>query len=261
MGTDPANTRSLVEFAQGRLTSEVSLEVLELVESNSDRSAELETVIDILDAVENATLFSDDPRESRSSTGLSIRGQHPLFGSAIRAAALVVALIGAVLIAQEVTKPEMLSLAHVDPQDFDFRTRGEGKQIIEVAFALLAEGEYDRAMTLVDWSLSTLPKGDDRAQAHLLKGGLLLMRSEKYTVGFFSHYDTTLVRLALEELVKARRDSDQRIVLETSLWLGIKSNLILGNKTQALEQARQLHTVGGIRHAEAIKLHQLLSEH
>ena len=260
MGTDPAKTRSLVEFAQGRLTSEESMEVLELVESSSDKSGELETVIDILDAVENAVLFLDDPCESRSASRFSVRGQHSLFASAMRAAALVVALIGASLIAQELSKPEMLALTHVDPQDFDLRTRGEGEQIIEVTFALLSEGEYNGAMNLVDWSLSALPKGDDRAHAHLLKGGLLLMRSEIYTLGLFSHYDTSLVRLALEELVKARQDSDQRMVLETSLWLAIKSNLILGNRTQALEQARQLQSVGGIRHAEAIQLQKVLSE-
>ncbi|MCC6396570.1 MAG: hypothetical protein IT282_06090 [Bacteroidetes bacterium] len=258
LGVNPGNKHSLVDFAQGQLTSEESMEVLDLVEGDSQKTIDLETVIDILNAVEDADLFTDDSCKSDSAGRLSDLDHR--FMSAIRAAALVVALLGATLIAQELSKPAMLEIAHVELQDFDLRTRGDGKLIMEVAYSLLSEGEYERTMKLVDWSLNVLPKGDDRAHAHILRGGMWLMKSENYTLGFFSHYDTTLVRLALEELAKARQDSDQRKVLETSLWLAIKGNLALGDRYQALEQTRQLLSVGGIRNADAFRLYQVLSE-
>ncbi len=259
-GKSVVKSYSLVDFARGQLTCEESLEILGILEEDSTRSEELEIVLRMLEpnSAVGSSVITDD--EKKKAGRKAVRDQHTGFEVIVRSAALAILVVGTALLAQEFGKPEGFNLLHVNPNDIDIRTRGEPEKIAEIAYALICEGENKRAMELVDWSLSALPEGDGRAHSHLLKGGLLLMKSEIYYLAIFSHFDSTLVRQGLNELDLARRMSGQRRVIEGAIWLSIKGNLMIGDRFKALEQIEALESSGGVRHAEASRLRHLLDD-
>lgn len=254
-----AEEYSLVDFALGRLSSEESLKVLDLLERNDDKNKELEDIIRILSLGSNIR----DPESGRNEFVQSGPRHTNVSGSLLsvisRIAAVVLVVVGGALVAGERSKPRNLELIEANAADIDVTTRSRNDEAVAIAYTLLLEGDSKRASELLNWCVEVLPDGEDLAYAHLVRGGLFLINSKQEHLGLFSHFDTNLVNLGLAELEKASRDSAPRRVKECADWLAAKGNLMIGEKLRAIQYLSEVEEAGGIRQADARNLRLILT--
>jgi hypothetical protein len=251
---------SLVDLALGKLTPEQSLEVIDKLEQDPFKSSELELIINILASAEALPAIEDSRNNPKRGYPSGVRERRSDFTLAMRSAAAIVLLLGSVFLSGEFSEAPYASLIRVCAEDMDVRTRGESAEIVEIAYALVLEGDNVRATELVNWCLNAFPEGEESAQAHLLKGGMLLMASKRSVLGFFSHYDTVLAARGLSELHLAFGQTNQRRLKECALWLGVKGNLMVGNKSAALNQIETLELIGGTRQADARRMRDIIEK-
>ena len=249
---------SLVDFALGKLPPEKSLEAIRMLEQDPVKSNDFELIISILRCAATIPAIEDSRNKRERGHSSGVREGHSFFALAIRSAAAIMLILSTAFLSGEYSKPTNVSRIKVRAEDMDIRTRAGNAEIGGIAFALVMEGDSRRATELVDWCLNAFPEGEETAQAHLLRGGILLMASERSVLGFFTHYDTVLVEEGLSELRLAFDQTNLRRLKECALWMSIKGNLMVGNKSAALNEIEELELMGGTRQADARRMRDIV---
>jgi hypothetical protein len=244
----------LVEFALGRLSPAESLRILDRVSADDELSADLDLVLLMLNEGEREGLLHRRTYGPSGDRGSRLREWSTFSLTVLRTAAMLFMVLGVGLILREVTKPDYADLAAVGSSDLDFRMRGRAEDVLGLARAMVMKGEYDDGLRMAEWYLSVYPDGNERSEAHVLKGALLLVQARKSKVGVFLSFDASLVDAAWTELQSARLARDFVRTREHVAWFEAKALLMKGNVQQARALFESVALMGGVRNDDAKRL-------
>jgi hypothetical protein len=238
----------LIAFALGKLSKEQSLEVLEEVEGNRDLSAELEEIVALMRATAEEV---ENPEAQRRGV------REPAMGYLLKAAAMVVFLLGVTVIASELTRDRFHDLARIEEVDYSLNWRGESGGELEWARNVFLGGDRKGAVEQLERFVQMHPTGEEMSVAHWMAGAMLLASSERSWLGFFPGYDRQLVLRGMDHLASAAQSSNVRIA-EESHWLRSKGYLMLGQLVEAKKEGMEVVKLGGSLAARSAKLMTIL---
>ena len=213
----------LIAFALGKLSSEESLEVLEAVERDPLLSDELEEVLLLA-------------RGTESVAGEGSRNDHrahePAVRYLLRAAAVVIILIGSAIVTSRLVTDRYHDVARLGQDDFNLSWRGGMDSDVEWARNAFLAGDKDGAIGQLERVINSHPAGEQADGVQWMVGAMMLAGSEKSLVGLFPRYDKPLVNRAMAHLAISARSTNSRIA-EESHWLRMKGFLMLAQPDSA----------------------------
>jgi len=222
----------LIAFARGKLSREESEHVLAAIEADEALSRELEEILQLIRATEEL----ED--EKKNADGRLTIGE-PILKYILRIAAVLVVLLGASVLASELTKGRYHDLARVDRVDFGVRWRGDAEEQIEWARREFVGGDRDAAIRELERIVQLRPAGESMSVVHLMAGQMLLTTAEESVCGLFPRYDRQRVTRGMDHLAFAAQSTNNRVA-EEAHWFRLKGFLMLDKPEEAKKEGEEV---------------------
>ena len=249
---------TIVDMAQGRLTPEESLQILEGIDRDEATSADLELVVDIINL---ASESGGNVFRAGERTGLSWWRRLALWLSRIfendrvlhpvGVVSVVLVVLAMILGANALWTGPYEELTGIDGTAFEWNARGPGEMDIAIAYQLFTKGEYDESVLHLDRFLRSHPNGELVEYMHYSAGVVYLLSARHTIFTLFPSYNRLKVTAGLQHLECAIARTSSPRLAEESRYLRAKGFLMLGQKEAAIAELDSVRTVDGIRAQEA----------
>lgn len=251
---------SLVDFANGRLTPEESLEILDHLEKDSEASKELETIARVLNYVEKRgdEEFAAGARAT-SAHAIGFRNWGGLFNhwklpSPAFSLVVILLFLAGVVVASRLTTSPYYELTSIGPMEFESLERGPGAEDFAVAQRRFAERRYDDAIRVLERFTRALPNSPGVDYAHYCAGAACLVSARQSILTLFPWFDRDRVSRGMEHLEKAIEKSSNLRIVEESRFMRAKGFLMLGRPSEAVEELEKAKIINGAKREEATEL-------
>jgi hypothetical protein len=166
----------------------------------------------------------------------------------------VLALIGGVRFVSTTVGSRFFALASVETSDFDSRVRGPGQNDITYASQLFTEGKIDESIQVLERYIRAYPQSEFIDYVHYAAGAVYLSGARRSILSLFPRYSKGQVDRGLVHLDAAIAGSSNPRIVEESLWLHAKGELMRDRPTNAAEDLGQIVKLGGPRQEDAARL-------
>jgi len=237
----------LVDFALGKLSPEESLRVLDAVEADPGLSAQLEEIAVVVRGIDRdgEELFGDGRTDQRRFPGSVVRDSGWRY--VIRAAAVLVIVIGVSVVISALTEGPYADLAALGRIELDMRFRGIDAEDLVQARAAHGEGDVDAALVHLDRFLRMHPEGEDADVARVLAGSIRIGGAESSVFGLFRRFDEGQILLGMRDLLMVEARAENPRLVEEACWIVSKGYLMLGRPENATDHLRSIIKGGGLR--------------
>ncbi len=237
----------LVDFALGKLGPEESLRVLDAVEADPGLSAQLEEIAVVVRGIDRdgEELFGGGRGDRGRASGRVVRDSGWRY--VVRAAALLVAVIGLSLVISALTARPYADLTALGRIELDVRFRGIDVEDLEQARVAHAEGDVGAALVHLNRFLRMHPEGEDADVARVLAGSIRIGAAESSVFGLFRRFDEGQILLGLRDLLLVVARSENLRLVEEASWIASKGYLMLGQPENAADHLRRVVKGGGLR--------------
>ena len=165
----------------------------------------------------------------------------------IRAAAVLVTVIGLSVIISALTAGPYADLTALGRVELDVRFRGIDAEDLVQARAAYGEGNVDAALVHLNRFLRMHPEGENADVARVLAGSIRIGGAESNVFGLFRRFDEWQIMLGLRDMLMVIARSENPRLVEEACWIASKGYLMLGQPEHAVDHLRRVVKGGGLR--------------